>query len=186
MNKKSILNYLFLSVGLIFQFIFYLWVGQSIHPEFGDAQLFLKQRPHLQWIFSSSVGDSDLKLKDLNEEDRRKENLYEEFVFQRDHMQDREELIIFLFIFLFISGNQLLLMGVFYLFLGKRFGVDLTFTDLLFLFGISLITLFLVQVFLVGYLHQKYTFTFYFYLIVPIAYLCYLFYNKKTRIKSGC
>ncbi|MES0491492.1 MAG: hypothetical protein ABUK01_15970 [Leptospirales bacterium] len=169
------------STGLIFQFVCFLWIGQYIHPEFGDGQLFLKHRPHLQWTFSSPTGESDLQLEDLNEDDRYRELLYEEFVLQRDHLNVREEIILLLFNILYILGNQLLLLGLFYLLQGKGVGIVLNIKQLLLLFGISLISQIFTHIFLVGYWNQNYTLLMYCYIIAPTAYLYYLFSSKKNQ-----
>ena len=76
MNKKVLRGTLTITFILLFR----LFVGIKVDEEFGEKDLFLKHRPTWKWKFYSSIGMSDLKLKDLSKEKQVEEKYYEEFV----------------------------------------------------------------------------------------------------------
>lgn len=66
--------------ALVAIFSVYLFCGVYAHDEFGGNHFFIKHRPILKWKFYSPTGMSDLELKDLSEEKRREQILFDEFI----------------------------------------------------------------------------------------------------------
>ncbi|MBB6612074.1 hypothetical protein H7F15_13575 [Pontibacter sp. Tf4] len=71
---------LFIIITLVLGILIRLWFGIYHHDEYAETHLFFKHRPILKWTFYSPIGMSNLELDDLNEEERREELLFEEFV----------------------------------------------------------------------------------------------------------
>jgi hypothetical protein len=69
-----------LGLGLITLLIALLFCGVSRDPEFYEPTIFVKHRPTLKVFFFTPIGESDLKLEDLEKDSKREELLYQEFV----------------------------------------------------------------------------------------------------------
>jgi hypothetical protein len=74
--KKILLIIIPLVLGILIR----LWFGIYHHDEYAETHLFFKHRPTLKWTFYSPIGMSNLELDDLDEEERREQLLFEEFV----------------------------------------------------------------------------------------------------------
>ena len=79
-SKHNLKTRLFLGLGLISLMTVVLFCGISRDPEFHEPTVFVKHRPTLKLHFYTPIGESDLKLEDLNEDKKREELLYREFV----------------------------------------------------------------------------------------------------------
>jgi hypothetical protein len=77
---RNVTRRFLLGLGLITLLIAVLFCGISRDPEFYAPTIFVKYRPTLKAHFFTPIGESDLKLEDLEEDKKREELLYQEFV----------------------------------------------------------------------------------------------------------
>jgi hypothetical protein len=74
--KKTLLIIVAIVLGLEAR----LWFGVYKHDEFAETHFFLKHRSTWKWSFYSPIGMSDLKPENLNEEERKEQLLFNEFI----------------------------------------------------------------------------------------------------------
>lgn len=69
----------FIVLGILLRF----FTGIYDHDEFAETHFFIKHRPIWKWKFYSPIGQSDLKLEDLNLGDQKEQLLFDEFIRKR-------------------------------------------------------------------------------------------------------
>jgi len=63
-------------LGLLLKF----WIGISEDDEFKEYNIFIKHRPMWKTFFYSPKGMSDMTLKEMTDQQRYEQKLYDEFV----------------------------------------------------------------------------------------------------------
>ena len=61
-----------------------LFCGIYIHDEFSEKHFFIKHTPTWKWRFFSPLGQSNLKIEELTEEEQKEQKYFNEFIKDQD------------------------------------------------------------------------------------------------------
>ena len=76
-----------IKIAIVLIIFSWLFIGVFSEPEFGDKTIFVKHKPTFKIEFYSPIGESDLKLSDLNKEKQIEEIAFQEYIINQNQLK---------------------------------------------------------------------------------------------------
>lgn len=77
-----------IKIAIVLIIFSWLFIGVFSEPEFGDKTIFIKHKPTFKIEFYSPIGESDLKLSELNKEKQIEEIAFQEYIINQNLLKN--------------------------------------------------------------------------------------------------